>query len=207
MALATATTAALVGAGGALAGGYLSSRGSERVAETQAQGMRDASAIIAQQVNQARKEIKDLQGPAERNLLTGAQSAMATLGQTYPEQLRLTQEGNLNAQNLLGQGMGQYQDALLGNALPTAPTPTQLDYQMPEFTLPEFQTAYSGLGGYYEPVITPEAYQETLYRDNTQQETPQIPYRGIPGYWNRPPFDFGGSFAVMPGDLGYGVMR
>lgn len=177
-----------IAAGASLLGGAMSRKGAKEAANTQADAMRESAAIIAEQVEGARKEVKKLQEPAERNLLAGAQAAMGTLGQTYPEAARLAQQGNLGAQQALSQGMGQYQQALLGTGMPIAPAPFQLDYNMPEFTLPQFQSSASALGDQFAYIQTPEEYQAA------QAQQPQEPYRGVPGNVNQPRFRLGGGF-------------
>jgi len=123
-----ATAVAVVAAAGI--GAFASSRAAGRAAE----GQQQAGRISAQATQQARGDINRLfnqGGIAQRE---GFGSALNLLGQT-PEQVRDPfQQGNVLAQEQIGRGLGQAQNALLGRPVNlggfqarSVPTPPPLE--------------------------------------------------------------------------------
>lgn len=128
-----------MGLGGALLGGTIigaisSDRASSRAADT----VQDANLLAEQRIREsseaARAAAIPLFGAAEQNALAGIQAALGTFGQTIPEQARLSQAGNVQAQQQLLAGLPQIQNAILGNQVDFgALQPTQL--QQPNFDI------------------------------------------------------------------------
>ena len=100
-------------------------------------------ALIAQGVKQARGDILGLfPGSLDARNQT-IQQALGILGQTLPQQLDVTQQGNVGAQGALLAGLPQIQNAILGHQVDLSglqPQQLTFDPSFAQQTLPNFQT-------------------------------------------------------------------
>lgn len=99
--------------------------------------------LIAKGVKQARGDILDLfpGGLDARNQTIN--QALGILGQTIPQQLSVTQQGNVGAQGALLSGLPQIQNAILGQQVDLSglqPQTLNFDPSFSQQTLPDFQT-------------------------------------------------------------------
>lgn len=134
-------------AGGAVIAGASSDRkNANNAMDAQERQNSKSDAFIRQQANLARADAIPLFNTAQNNRQIGAQQATNLLGLFAPQQARLFQEGNVGAQNRLGQGLEQTRNALFG--LPTdlsfaqnaqqLNVPNQLfNQQLPQFERPD----------------------------------------------------------------------
>ena len=105
--------------------------------------------FIARQAEQARGDIIPLFGAAQGSREAGAQAVMDIFGQSVPQQAGLFQQGNVGAQQVLGQGSQQFQNAILGQPIDRSfmqPQQFQTDFSFLNNPLPQFQTAQQVLG-------------------------------------------------------------
>ena len=104
--------------------------------------------FIARQAEQARGDILPLFGAAQGNRQLGAQAALDIFGQALPQQASLFTQGNVGAQNVLGQGSQQFQNAILGLPVDRSfqqPQQLQADFSFLNQPLPQFQTSQQAL--------------------------------------------------------------
>ena len=106
--------AAAIGAGGALVGGYLSGEASKDAAKTGSDAAGRSSAQVKAASDKARRDVLTYMPAARDDLLAGYSSAADIFGQGVPEQQRLLQSGNMNAQQTTAGGYDQYRSALMG---------------------------------------------------------------------------------------------
>jgi hypothetical protein len=106
-----------VAAGGAVLGAITGDRSSSRATDAQSDSEARALEFQRQASEQARNAAIPLFQSARDNSRQGFQGALDVLGQSIPQQLSMLQEGNVNAQNTLGQGLQQQQNAILGNPI------------------------------------------------------------------------------------------
>lgn len=99
---------------------------------------------------QSRDDMMALYPGAQDNLNMGIQSALNLYGQSMPQQMGLYQQGNVGAQNTLINGMGQFQNAILGLPVDNSSfQPQQLSYDTSwmQQQLPDFRSVADLLGG------------------------------------------------------------
>lgn len=107
-------------------------------------------AFIEQQMGQARSDLLGLAPGMQQNANMGFQSALDVLGQAYPQQMDIYQQGNVGAQNQLIAGVPQVHNAIMG--LPVDYSvfqPMQLNYDASwaQQQLPQYVSAGDLLGG------------------------------------------------------------
>ncbi len=111
--------------------------------QSQAKANAQTQAYIEAQAKLARGDAGQLydQGDAARN--SGINLAMALMGQSMPEQMRMYQQGNMEAQRLYSAGQPAYQDAILGMG---APQQAQAPFQMQLPPASSYQTQLPSFG-------------------------------------------------------------
>lgn len=130
--------------------------GAERKAgKKMSEAARRGQDFIREGTEQARGDIMPLFDASQQNRQMGAQAALDIFGAAVPEQARLFGLGNVGAQQVLGQGAQQYQNAILGNPVNYSfarPQQIQPDLSFMQNQLPQFQTSGQALGqGVPEP--------------------------------------------------------
>lgn len=101
-------------AGATLVGGYLASEASKDAADTGAKSADAARAQIAKSGGLARDDVLSLFGPSRQDLLAGSKGAFDMFSKGINQQQMALNQGNMNAQNTVGQGFGNVRNALLG---------------------------------------------------------------------------------------------
>ena len=182
---------AAVGGGSALAGGMALATGAAGIyggkrdrdsvknANNRAVAEREASQrYIEKSKKEARSDIFRLFPPAQESTQKGIQSSMDFLGKGLPLQMQSFQQGNNQAQQTLAEGLGQFQNAILGNPV-QAPQPQSINTQgiqglINAAQLPEFQFINSAMGGNTVP-------QQNINRGHNP-DIPMIDPYGIGSY-------------------------
>lgn len=144
--------------GAAVIGAYASSRASDRAADSLSSSEAQALAYQREAAERAANTAIPLFAQAQDNANLGFQGALDVFGNTIPQQLTAFQQGNQQAQSLLGAGLEQSQNAILGNPISNKAfqTPTQIDpIDMSVFQqqLPDFGRIGELLGS--DPVMGP----------------------------------------------------
>ena len=146
-----------VAAGGAVLGAITGDRASSRATDAQSDSEARALEFQRQASEQARNAAIPLFQSARDNSRQGFQGALDVLGQSIPQQLSMLQEGNVNAQNTLGQGLQQQQNAILGNPISNEAfqpqTLSPFDMSMFQQQLPELDSL--------ESILNPQAAIDT----------------------------------------------
>ena len=107
----------------------LSSRASERAADAGSDAARASGQQIAAAAAQAREDVLNFFPGAQQDLLAGAEGAFNLLGGGIGAQQQALSQGNLAAQQTLGGGFNQIQNALLGLPVNTEGfTPQGIDF-------------------------------------------------------------------------------
>ena len=106
-------------------------------------------AFTVDQGKRAREDLMILNNAADQNRNMGFQSVLDLLGQAMPQQMSAFQQGNVGAQQALINGMGQYQNAIMGRPIDMSQSRVrriQTDPVYMQQTLPDFiQTPDIGL--------------------------------------------------------------
>lgn len=101
-------------AGAIVVGSVVSAVGQSKASKTVAGGQKDAAATLSAAAAQARREIIPRFEQARIAQREGFGDALNLLGQTPEQVTRPFQQGNVLAQQQVGRGLGQVQNALLG---------------------------------------------------------------------------------------------
>ena len=109
-----AITAAAIGAGGAIFAAKKSSDASKNAAKTAAQGQTQALDATSRATAEARGDVNRLFGTAADARNQGFQRALDFTAGSIPQQIAPFQQGNVMAQEQLGRGLQQQQNALFG---------------------------------------------------------------------------------------------
>jgi len=138
------TTAAVIGAGAAVAGAVSARNSAKEGIDAQEDQNAANQQFIREQAEIARTDAIPLFDAAAQNRILGSQGALDIFGQTIPQQLQTFQQGNVGAQQALLAGQPQFSNALLGlpidfNAVQAQQL--QFDPSFAQQTLPEFQTS------------------------------------------------------------------
>lgn len=114
-------------------------------AKQQTKAIEEASNITQEATEQARGDIMSMFPMAQQNLLAGNTGALDLFSQAMPQQMQATQQGNLNAQQMLLAGLPQMQNALLGNQIDYSGLQAQ-QQALPSmaFSMPQYQTQPTG---------------------------------------------------------------
>ncbi|PHS61788.1 MAG: hypothetical protein COB09_17120 [Thalassobium sp.] len=97
-------------------GGGTSSASEQNVQNQQAQNAQ-LRQFIEQQTGQARQDVLGVFPQADFARNAGIQGALDVVGQGVPVELAALQQGNVGAQGVLGTGLEQFQNAILGDPL------------------------------------------------------------------------------------------
>lgn len=103
-----------------------------------------------QQMAQARGDLLGLAPGMQQNANMGFQSALDVLGQAYPQQMDIYQQGNVGAQNQLIAGVPQVHNAILGMPVDYSvfqPQALNYDASWTQQQLPQYVSAGDLLGG------------------------------------------------------------
>lgn len=124
------TTAAVVGAGAAVAGAANSRKAAKDATKSQERQNEANRDFIESQIGQAREDAASLFPAAELNLLAGQQAALDVFGQSAPQQVQAIQAGSDAArQAILGTGTGEVgftpDISFMQQILPTLRAPDQ----------------------------------------------------------------------------------
>jgi len=138
------TTAAVIGAGAAVAGAVSARKSAKEGIKAQEDQNAANQLFIREQAEIARADVIPLFDAAAQNRIQGFQGALDIFGQTIPQQLQTFQQGNVGAQETLLAGQPQFSNALLGlpidfNALQARQV--QFDPSFAQQTLPPFVTS------------------------------------------------------------------
>ena len=114
----------------------------KKAGKAQENAAREAAETIRRSATQARGDVIPLFDKAQEARQLGSQSAFDLFKNLAPAQFDIFQQGNVAAQNLLGQGLQQFQGAILGTGLPQASAPVSLtpdfsfleNLQLPQFS-------------------------------------------------------------------------
>jgi len=142
----------LLGLGGSLLGGWLTNKSSEDGKAHRYTKQRNAEidAYARQMQEQSRADLMNLFPGAFDNMNMGYQSTLDMLNQSLPMQASTFQQGNMNAQNTLLNGMDPYMAALMGNPIDMSGLQARgVDYNfdwIPQ-QLPQYQSPAQLLGG------------------------------------------------------------
>lgn len=152
----------VAGVAGSVIGGGLAAKGAKEAAETGAEGQAEASRIIAEQADEARKMIFQLVPIGEQNLQTGAQAALNVLGQSIGPQAEMARGGNIAAQETLISGLPMQRAATLGRDVDYSQLQPYRGGDIPaiDYQLPQFQSA-----------IMPEMLQPYQEQEQQSQQT------------------------------------
>lgn len=104
--------------------------------------------FIREGVEQARGDIMPLFDAAQQNRMLGGQAALDIFGAAVPQQASLFQQGNVGAQQMLGQGAQQFQNAILGAPVDYSymqPQQFETDFSFMPTELPNFTTSQQAL--------------------------------------------------------------
>lgn len=101
-------------AAGSIISGGISARASGKASEKARAAAEKAAKRIQTAGDVARTDALSLFPESERQLIGGAQAAFDIFGQGIGAQQQALSQGNLNAQQTVGSGFGQVQNALLG---------------------------------------------------------------------------------------------
>jgi hypothetical protein len=105
--------------------------------------------FIRQAAEQSRTDASALFPAAESNANLGFQAALDTIGQYAPQQVGAFQQGNIGAQQTLGQGSQQYENAILGNPVDRSfmqPQRINVDTGYMQQQLPQYQNTGDIMG-------------------------------------------------------------
>lgn len=145
--------------------------------------------FIGDQAAKAREDIIPRFEAAQQARLQGAQTALGIFGEALPQQAQLFQQGNVAAQQLLGGGSQQFQNAILG-------LPVDRSIFQPQ----QFETDFS----FAQNLLQPEVPQEPL----APPQVPQAPQSPLAGVAQPPPQFLGGGFrGVVPGGPNSNIPR
>jgi len=114
-----------------------------------------ATALIAENAEQARADAMSLFPASDTNRNLGFQAALDVMAQAAPQQLSAFQQGNLGAQAALLGGLPQMQNAILGlpaNLNAIQPQAIQYDTSFFNQQLPEFALSGDVVGQDEEPI-------------------------------------------------------
>ena len=114
MAIAT-STALLAGAGATLGAAALDSRSSRKAIKSAERQKAASQAYIEKQIANARSDIFKLFPAAQESRQAGLQAGLDMYKQAYPAMQNMFQQGNVQAQQALIQGLPQMQNAIMGN--------------------------------------------------------------------------------------------
>ena len=124
--------------------------GAERKAgKKMSEAARRGQDFIREGVEQARGDIMPLFDSAQQNRQMGGQAALDIFGAAVPEQARVFGLGNVGAQQVIGDGAQQYQNAILGNPVNYSfarPQQIEPDFSFMQNQMPDFQTSQQALG-------------------------------------------------------------
>lgn len=109
-----AITAAAIAAGGVLGAAKLSSNASKAASKAASKGQASALGASGSAAAQAAGDVNRLFGTAADARNQGFQRAIDFTAGSIPQQIEPFQQGNLAAQQQLGQGLQQQQNALFG---------------------------------------------------------------------------------------------
>jgi len=107
-------TAAAIGAVGAIGGAVIGGKSAEKAAKKGAEAQERAADTVSAAADRARTDVLSFFPEAQRNLLTGAQSAIDVFGAGIPVAQKQLQAGNIQAQETTARGFDQQRAALLG---------------------------------------------------------------------------------------------
>jgi hypothetical protein len=88
--------------------------------------------------------------------MLGAQQALDIFGAAIPQQASLFQQGNVGAQQMLGQGSQQFQNAILGMPVDYSymqPQQFETDFSFMPTELPDFTTSQQALNPAPQPNV------------------------------------------------------
>jgi len=105
--------------------------------------------FIRQAAEQSRTDASALFPAAESNANLGFQAALNTIGQYAPQQVGAFQQGNIGAQQTLGQGSQQYANAIMGAPVDYSfmqPQRINVDTGFMQQQLPQFQNSGDIMG-------------------------------------------------------------
>jgi hypothetical protein len=134
-------------AGSAIVGGVVSSSNAKKGVKAQEKQNEANEAFIREQAINARNDAEPLYDAAQQNRGIGTQAALDTFAQTIPEQGRMLQDGNYQAQGQILAGLPQSNNALMGMPVDYSQLQAQkLDpnydwarQQVPQFVNPELR--------------------------------------------------------------------
>lgn len=150
------TTAAVIGAGAAVAGVAQSAKNSKDAINAQKDQNQTNEAFIKSQGARSRQHIIPLFEASQKNLAAGAQSSMDIFKQTIPGQAEAFTEGNYRAQQQLLAGLPQIKNALMGLPVDLSGLQAQrlpVDTSFANATMPNFR--YPNLNKPKETPLTP----------------------------------------------------
>lgn len=111
--------------------------------------------LIRENIAEARDQIRTLFPEARQSAQQGFQSALDVFGQSIPTQANIFQQGNVGAQQMLSQGLPQFQNAILG-------LPTDLSFAQPQqLTMPDLAFLQQQLGQQQAPQAQPDVAAPT----------------------------------------------
>ncbi len=142
------TTAAVIGAGAAVKGAYDSNKNQKAAVSAQKDQLASNEAFIKEQAAKARADTLPLFDAAQQNRMLGGQAALDIFGAAVPQQASLFQQGNVGAQQMLGQGAQQFQNAILGMPVDYSymqPQQFETDFSFMPTELPNFTTSQQAL--------------------------------------------------------------
>lgn len=105
---------AVIAAAGAVGGALISSRGSREAAEVGVEGQEAAAGISAASAAQGRRDVQSGFAGADVARESGFSDALSFLSGAPSQQIAPFQQGNVAAQQQIGRGLTQQQNALLG---------------------------------------------------------------------------------------------
>jgi hypothetical protein len=173
-------------AAAAVGGSLLSSNASGKASDASKSGQSAALRASEQAGERARAAAIPLFDASQRNALAGFQGALDIQGQFAPEQMRVFQEGNMQAQNTMRGGLDPQIAAILGGNVDLSGLQAQQvqtpDASMFQQQLPEFSQMIDVLptqAAQYIPGALEELQQRAIDNPGVVNRDPNSPYFGM----------------------------
>lgn len=113
-------TALIAGAVGSLGAAAMDNRSQRKAMSKMEQQRAQSKEFVEKSVKNARSDIFKLFPAAQQSRQQGLDAGLSLYQQAYPQMMNAFQGGNVAAQNAVIQGLGQSNNALLGNAVNTS---------------------------------------------------------------------------------------
>lgn len=114
-----AVTAAVIGGAAAVSAARTDSKSAKSSVRSQEGQVAASRDFIEKSMKQARQDLFKLFPSAQRSRQAGIQASMNLFNESIPMQMEAFQGGNVAAQDQLTQGLGQFQNAIMGNPVDT----------------------------------------------------------------------------------------